>query len=143
MSYMMKKWYNINIITNCSVTMCVVHTQRIFEDTVHSFSDHAVRSVVGVTKMYHPPSEQFIKTQYRLKASCLKFSALLISHFTFPASFNLTPNGVMGWLSWYSVRLEIQRTEVQFLSGAQEKFVRVFLSQKCCADSLSVSVPNP
>ena len=38
--------------------------------------------------------------------------------------------------------VEIQRPEVQTPSEAQEKFVRVFLSQKCCADSLSVC-PTP
>ena len=41
---------------------------------------------------------------------------------------------VMGWLSWYSVRLQTQRPEVRTPPGAQEQFVRVFLSQECCAE---------
>ena len=47
------------------------------------------------------------------------------------------------WLSWYSVGFEIQRSKrlevpTPPASGAQEKCVRVFPSQKSCADSLSV-----
>ena len=53
-------------------------------------------------------------------------------------------NGVMGWLNWQSVEFEIQGPGVQTPapSGAQVKFGRVFPSQKCCADSLSVC-PTP
>ena len=41
---------------------------------------------------------------------------------------------MMGWFNRKNVGLEIQRPEVQTQSGAQEKFVRAFPSQKCCAD---------
>ena len=48
------------------------------------------------------------------------------------------------WGDGVSVGLKIQRPEVRIppASEAQEKCVRVFLSQKYCADSLSVC-PTP
>ena len=51
-------------------------------------------------------------------------------------------NRVTGWLSGSSAGLEIQRSRVRIPSGALEK-LWVFRSQKGCADSLSVCVPNP
>ena len=49
-------------------------------------------------------------------------------------------HGVTGSFDWSLVGLETQRPEVRALSGAQEEFVRIFPSQKCCADSLSVYI---
>ena len=48
---------------------------------------------------------------------------------------------LLGWLSWYSVGIELQRPMVRTLSRAQEQFVKVFPSQKYYAD-LSVC-PTP
>ena len=41
---------------------------------------------------------------------------------------------LLGWLSWYSVGIELQRPMVRTLSRAQEQFVKVFPSQKYNAD---------
>ena len=56
----------------------------------------------------------------------------------------LRGDGRMAQLLERRTRREIKKTRgSNGLSGAQDKFVRVFPSQKWCADSLSVGVPNP
>ena len=46
-------------------------------------------------------------------------------------SFSLLGDGVAQLVERWT---RIQRMKVQIPSGAQEKFVRVFQSQKCCAE---------
>ena len=50
-------------------------------------------------------------------------------------------NGVAGWLSGY-IALD-WRSKGRGFESRQEHKKRVFPSQKGCADSLSVGVPNP
>ena len=66
-------------------------------------------------------------------------TVVLNLYFVMIASTHIECSVVMtGWLNSQSVGLEIWWPEVRTPSGSQAKFVRVFLSQKHCAYSLSV-----